>query len=141
MFKITRSWLEDYVMKGGIGINRDQCKVLGVSSLKRGWKDDLIGSVITLEQKELAEAYRGMKPAERKRVRKEATAEVRERDIGDAVRSMYECYSALGEMKGKIYKCHQFFDVMMLIEKIDDLRSSIVAEQESAMRKPDERSA
>lgn len=46
-------------MTGGIGINKEQQKVLGINFLKSGWKKELIGRAIPVKDYELFVSLKG----------------------------------------------------------------------------------
>lgn len=62
MFRITEEWIETYTTAGGAGINRSQVAAVGeVWPAKKGWKNRLVGKLITEGQRELFESLKGRK--------------------------------------------------------------------------------
>ena len=67
MFVITKEWFDsnrDFIS----GLNRAQAEAIGETyPLKKGWKERVLGKVITLEQKKAYEDAKGLVYAVRKK--------------------------------------------------------------------------
>jgi hypothetical protein len=62
MFRITEEWIETYTTAGGAGINRSQVAAIGEAwPAQKGWKNRLVGKLITEGQRELFESMKGRK--------------------------------------------------------------------------------
>jgi hypothetical protein len=67
LFTISEEWMRRYATKG-IGWNKNQLEAIGVDYKKKrkGWLKELVGEVITFDQKEVFEQLSKATPGEKK---------------------------------------------------------------------------
>ena len=76
-------------MKKGVGINRDQARVLGVNIRESGWKNNIIDTEFPTESYNLFVRLKGKKPFDREKILAKYPAPVSEKEYFDALEIVY----------------------------------------------------